>query len=86
MRRGLASTLELVLVILCSYFTSLEVMLPRRLMRAMMQYLAFLVGHRQQQGLHRQVVPYLAARQGREPYLLLEVASPSLELPLQVQA
>jgi len=69
-------------------FHPLRVMPRRRLKRAMMRYLACLVGLvvRQQQGLHRQVVPYLAARQRREPYLLLGIEAASLRSQVVVLA
>ena len=69
-------------------FHPLRVMPRRRLKRAMMQcpvFLVALVGH-QQQGLHRQVVPYLAARQRREPYLLLGLEVASLQPLAEVLA
>jgi hypothetical protein len=69
-------------------FHPLIVMPRRRLRRVMMLCLACLVGLvvRQQQGLHRQVVPYLAARQRREPYLLLGAEAASLLSQAEVLA
>jgi hypothetical protein len=55
----------------------------------MMRYLVFLAEHlvdRQQQGLHRQLFPYLAARQRREPYLLLGAEAASLLSQAEVLA
>jgi hypothetical protein len=54
-----------------------------------MQYLVFLAENlvdRQQQGLHRQLFPYLAARQRREPYLLLGAEAASLLSQAEVLA